>query len=220
MKDALTTSNVAELLGVAVASVSKWIDSGSLRAGKTPGGHRRVAVSDLLKFLKSHQLPIPEELQGHTLPKVLIVAANRLQCRTLGTKLRRRLPNLLVFDAYDDVMAGAILERERPGATIIDLSADEDHGIEFCTHMKSLSVCKGMAIIVLVRADSKLAKGHSLPCCKSMILTKPVVAAKLTAAVRAAIGDKTAPAGRSADEPPLPRDLQGHEESAVSLSMT
>ena len=48
----LSTSAVARMLGVAVASVSNWIDQGQLKAGRTPGGHRRVKAEDLVDFLK------------------------------------------------------------------------------------------------------------------------------------------------------------------------
>lgn len=41
----LTTREAAQLLGVAVSTVQIWMESGALRAWKTPGGHRRVRLS-------------------------------------------------------------------------------------------------------------------------------------------------------------------------------
>ena len=52
MRNTLSTVTVARLLGVAVASISKWIDAGQLKAGRTPGGHRRVTKEDLVAFLR------------------------------------------------------------------------------------------------------------------------------------------------------------------------
>ena len=52
MKNTLSTVTIARLLEVAVASISKWIDAGQLKAGRTPGGHRRVTKEDLVAFLR------------------------------------------------------------------------------------------------------------------------------------------------------------------------
>ena len=49
------------MLGVAVSSVSKWIDEGNLVAGRTPGGHRRIEPDDLVRFLRQQGLRTPPE---------------------------------------------------------------------------------------------------------------------------------------------------------------
>jgi excisionase family DNA binding protein len=72
MRDTLSTSKAARLLGVAVGSISNWIDRDQLKAGRTPGGHRRIAVNDLVDFLHRQNLPVPPELNPAP-PKVLIV---------------------------------------------------------------------------------------------------------------------------------------------------
>jgi excisionase family DNA binding protein len=41
MKDLLTSTQVAELLGVGASSVKRWADSGRLPCVRTPCGHRR-----------------------------------------------------------------------------------------------------------------------------------------------------------------------------------
>ena len=62
-RKALSTIEVARMLGVAVSSVSKWIDGGKLVAGRTPGGHRRIEKDDFIRFLHQQQFRIPPELQ-------------------------------------------------------------------------------------------------------------------------------------------------------------
>jgi excisionase family DNA binding protein len=66
----LTTKDVAKVLDVSESSVKRWIDDGSLRAEKTPGGHRRIAMNDLDIFIRStgrtsfdkKSLGIPEKI--------------------------------------------------------------------------------------------------------------------------------------------------------------
>lgn len=48
----LTTREAAELLGIAVSTAQQWIENGALPAWKTPGGHRRVRLSDVRALLR------------------------------------------------------------------------------------------------------------------------------------------------------------------------
>lgn len=49
---ALTTRETAQLLGIAVSTAQLWIENGALPAWKTPGGHRRVRLSDVRALLR------------------------------------------------------------------------------------------------------------------------------------------------------------------------
>jgi excisionase family DNA binding protein len=51
----LTTSGAARLLGVAVSTAQHWIESGALDSWKTPGGHRRVRLSAVMKLIEARQ---------------------------------------------------------------------------------------------------------------------------------------------------------------------
>lgn len=47
----LTTSEVAARLGVHRNTIIKWIEAGELLAWKTPGGHYRIWLSELQRFI-------------------------------------------------------------------------------------------------------------------------------------------------------------------------
>lgn len=47
----LTTREAAHLLGIAVSTAQLWVESGALPGWKTPGGHRRVRLSDVRALL-------------------------------------------------------------------------------------------------------------------------------------------------------------------------
>ena len=49
----LTPKQVAQAIGVSEASLKRWCDKGLVRAVKTAGGHRRLAIEDVLEFLRS-----------------------------------------------------------------------------------------------------------------------------------------------------------------------
>ncbi|QJE00344.1 GAF domain-containing protein [Massilia forsythiae] len=54
----LTTAAAARLLGVAVSTTQLWLESGALPSWKTPGGHRRVRHSAVMKLLKERGGPV------------------------------------------------------------------------------------------------------------------------------------------------------------------
>jgi hypothetical protein len=59
----LGTQRVAQLCQVTPATVAHWIDQGHLKGHRTPTGHRRVALEDLVVFLRDHGMPVPPEFE-------------------------------------------------------------------------------------------------------------------------------------------------------------
>jgi len=65
---------VARLCQVTPATVAHWIDQGHLKGHRTPTGHRRVMVEDLVEFLRQHGMPVPPELeQPEERPETVVV---------------------------------------------------------------------------------------------------------------------------------------------------
>lgn len=96
-----TTQDVARVLSASRTSVQRWIDSGNLRAFKTPGGHRRVTQGELVSFLRKQGVPIPASLQAR--PRLLAVddAAGVRALKTLG----RALSGAVDLEAPEDPVA-------------------------------------------------------------------------------------------------------------------
>jgi excisionase family DNA binding protein len=61
--DTLTPKQVAQAIGVSEASLKRWCDKGLVRAVRTAGGHRRLALEDVLEFLRrTGRRPVEAEL--------------------------------------------------------------------------------------------------------------------------------------------------------------
>lgn len=64
MSETMSPKQVARALGVSESSLKRWCDQGLLVATKTSGGHRRLLLDSVLRFVKEtgHALPHPELL--------------------------------------------------------------------------------------------------------------------------------------------------------------
>jgi len=60
----LTSIEVASVCGVSTRTVSNWIRDGAIPAHRTVGGHGRVSIEDLRRFLQERGMPVPEGLGG------------------------------------------------------------------------------------------------------------------------------------------------------------
>lgn len=60
----LSPRDFAFALGVSESSVKRWVDDGKIHALRTPGGHRRIAVGEAIRFVRATaaHLPRPEFL--------------------------------------------------------------------------------------------------------------------------------------------------------------
>jgi excisionase family DNA binding protein len=64
MKTILTPRELAQAIGVSESSVKRWVDDGSITATKTSGGHRRIAITEAIRFIRDSQSVVvrPEAL--------------------------------------------------------------------------------------------------------------------------------------------------------------
>lgn len=64
MRTLLTPRQVARAIGVSDASMKRWCDKGLLPVVRTAGGHRRLALDNVIQFLRrsGHELVRPEVL--------------------------------------------------------------------------------------------------------------------------------------------------------------
>ena len=73
----LTTHDVAQLLNVSLPTVVNWIDGGKMSAHRTPGGHRRIAREELLRFSQAFDYPLPGDFVDHQGPaRILVIDAD------------------------------------------------------------------------------------------------------------------------------------------------
>lgn len=169
----LSTFAIAELLHVDPGSVANWIDQGLLRAHRTPGGHRRVQVEDLIKFLREHKMPIPPELDT-TPVRVLVVDDEENVARLIARAVRSRFPDFEVIEANDGFRAGTTIATVRPDVVILDLRMPGMDGYEVCRMIKSQETTRHAEVIAMTAYPSPESEQRILECGARVCLSKPL----------------------------------------------
>ncbi|MBF0504308.1 MAG: response regulator [Candidatus Omnitrophica bacterium] len=135
-KRPLTTGQIAQYCHVTHRGVLKWVESGKLKAYRTPGMHSRVSIEDFLSFLKEYNMPVPAVLQpAMTHKKILIVDDDRSIVHSLQRVLM--LENKYIIEAaYDGFQAGLKLSEFKPDFVILDICMPGVDGYQVCAHIR------------------------------------------------------------------------------------
>jgi CheY-like chemotaxis protein len=166
------------MLHVDPGSVANWIDQGLLKAHRTPGGHRRVVLDDLVKFLREHKMPIPDEL-GATPVRILVVDDEEAVAKLIARAIRAQSPDWDVVEANDGFRAGTLIATLRPDVVILDLRMPGMDGYEVCRMIKSQEATKSAEVIAMTAFPSPESEQKIIECGARVCLTKPLDLDKL-----------------------------------------
>lgn len=181
-----STFAVAEMLGVDPGSIANWIDAGKLRAYRTPGGHRRVAMEDLEGFLREHNMPVPEELEDAPV-RIVVVDDEPDMAAMIAKAILAANPAFQVTQANDGFQAGTVIATLRPQVVILDLRMPGMDGFEVCRQIKSHPATRRSAVIAITAYPSTDSVRDILDCGASRCLRKPLDLDVLLGEVDAAV---------------------------------
>ena len=150
-KTVLTTGEVAKICSVAPRTVSKWFDSGQLRGYRIPGSKdRRIPMDQLVKFMRTHGLPLNGLDAGAT--RVLVLDGDSGVRDAIRVALER-MDTLEVFLAESTLEAGALAQECEPHVAVIDVSlpdVDPKSVVRFfraateLSHARLIGTCAGL----------------------------------------------------------------------------
>ena len=148
-KGPLTTGQVAKYCHVTHRGVLKWVESGKLKAYRTPGKHSRVNVDDFVSFLHHYNMPVPAELQpAAALTKVLIVDDD--YCIVHSVQRTLMMENKYAIEvAFDGFEAGKKLATFGPDFIILDIYMPVLNGYQVCANIRNDPKNKNIKILVI-----------------------------------------------------------------------
>lgn len=168
-----STFAIAQLLQVDPGSIANWIDQGLLRAHRTPGGHRRVAQEDLLKFLHDHKMPIPASLQAPP-RRVLVVDDEPAIAEMICQAIAAAHPDYEVAQAHDGFEAGTKIAMLRPDVVVLDLRMPGMDGYEVCRVIKSQPAISHAQVLAMTPFPLQENEKSLLECGARVCLSKPL----------------------------------------------
>jgi excisionase family DNA binding protein len=126
-----TTWQVAKEFGVSLPTVVNWVNSGLLRAHRTPGGHRRIAHHDLLAFARDNDYPVTRALIDAlgTRRRILVVDDEPDFSEMVREYLKLK-GDFEVEVAGTGFLAGYAVARFRPDLILLDLPMPDMDGFE------------------------------------------------------------------------------------------
>ena len=186
MAKTLSTFAIAKMLYVDPGSVANWIDQGMLLAHRTPGGHRRVVSEDLIRFLREHKMPVPEELAAPP-TRILVVDDETPVAQMIARAIRTAHPEYEVIVANDGFKAGTMIASQQPDVVILDLRMPGMDGYEVCNLIKSQDGTKHVEVLAMTAYPSPESESRILDCGAKVCLAKPLDIDKLLDEVAAAL---------------------------------
>ncbi len=155
-KNVLTTGDVARICNVAPRTVSKWFDSGQLKGYRIPGSKdRRIPVSELIRFMKAHNMPAPIFPVGKI--RVLVVDSNADAGSALADTLRTRA-DYEVQTVRSNFETGVVAQKFAPHAILVSLLAEGIDATDIC---KSIRANEDLQTIKIIALANQLSDSES-----------------------------------------------------------
>lgn len=150
----LGVGTVATYFDVTDVTVKNWVNTGKLQAARTPGGHRRVAVSSVVALLEDQGRAIPSELSSR--PVALVLEREDGIGRMLKRSLAGRVQVVVVRDDYAALFA---IGRTRPAVIVIDLDVPRLDGKRLVQALRNETDVGDVDIVALAGpTTAKLAR--------------------------------------------------------------
>lgn len=179
-----TTHQVAKLVQMDMSSVVKWINDGLLVGYRTPGGHRRIRVSDLLTFLRAHEMYIPPEL-GEGKRKVLFVDDSQVALSSMRRAMKAFASEVEFLTAQSGLEAMVKVGSLRPQTLVLDMAMPDLDGIEVLTRLKANSVAAPMDVVLLSQKVTPELEKKALALGATAVCAKPISVEELVTLISA-----------------------------------
>jgi excisionase family DNA binding protein len=167
----LTTRQCADRLGVSINAIKAWIREERLPALRTPGGHHRIAESDLLAFqarlAENSRAPVSAR------PRILIVDDDEALAAALKEALEQVIPEAVVATATDGYEALVQVGSFRPDVLVLDLRMPRLDGFEVCRRLKARKETAGIRVLAMTAYPEGQVREQALACGADDFLDKP-----------------------------------------------
>jgi len=140
-----STHEISRMLSVDRTTVVRWIERGLIPAYRTPGKHRRVRRSDLIRFVATQSLDVPELLSS----TVLIVSASGDHAQRLSRAVKAGFPSHSVVESDSGLDALVKVGRHQPAVMVLDLGLTDVDVDALCRRARESAGERDLHIVAL-----------------------------------------------------------------------
>ena len=190
-----STIEIAKRLGISLQTVQRWVDSGRLKAWKTPGGHRRIDAKSAELLFDAHAGGRGAEaaveagggLQAQARPvQVVIVDDDPMDRELMSTLVLAALPLAQVNVAGNGFQGLVMIAQRVPEIVVTDVHMPHMDGFEMIRNVLADAATRPrLMIAVTARSPRELADFGQLPA-EVVLLHKPLERDAFVAALRRA----------------------------------
>jgi excisionase family DNA binding protein len=174
----LSTTQVAKRCGVSSKTVGRWVDGGVLPAVVTSGGHRRISLADVERFIESHR-SVRAKSDASVTTEVVIFSEDPSAIETIKVASKPLDTRFMVVTPSDAFECGVILGENTPHIIVLDAELTHLNPLDLCISFKYHPRTEKCHLLILVpeialhqmsqlqhaRADSVLPKPlDPVPC--------------------------------------------------------
>ena len=144
-KSSYSPRQLAEVLGVSVQSVQRWVDAGRLKAWKTPSGHRKIDAASaqaLIEAMRSAR----DSSAAPEAPRVLVVDDDPAALELVQMLVEEAFPAAVVTKASNGFEGLQALGRETPDILITDIVMPHIDGLAMLRHVAMQADRPGLVI--------------------------------------------------------------------------
>lgn len=161
----MTTRQAAERLGVSLSTVQLWVEHGVLRAWKTAGGHRRIALEEIDSMVSHQQQAIGRQPGVDHLTDSVVVVEDDRASRELICDVIKSWGLPLDIVTADNGYHGLIeIGRQRPRMVVSDLRMPGMDGFRMVSAMRALEFLRDTVVMVVTSLDDdEIRQSGGLP---------------------------------------------------------
>jgi two-component system, OmpR family, alkaline phosphatase synthesis response regulator PhoP len=148
----------------------------------TPGGHRRIPLSELVPFMKKYDMPVPADIDDpHS--HILILDDEPMMTRLIEKGFAKHKDRYVVQISNNPVDALVQVGKKLPDLLVMDLMMPVMDGFQVCQILKSSPATKDMKIVAISGRKITGAQSDFLAKNVDLFLQKPFEMSDLLEAV-------------------------------------
>jgi len=183
------TKDAAAMLGVSVSTIQKMVESGTLEAWRTQGGHRRITLASLQREIGRPDPAAAHHGEPRAL-RVLVVEDNAVALKSYEHLLRQWDDRVVVRYAHDGAEALLAVAQDHPDVLITDLVMKPFDGRLLIKTLRSNLQTADLHIVV-VTGDTSVREGSGGLDARTVVYRKPLRVDRLAGYLDARVQDLT-----------------------------